>query len=90
MKFKRGMKRVALLLGVAGALVGLYGTFICWDGLHEEASGGFSPATAPAAWQYALTLTLPIIGFVIPWGVTLAVTWVVSGFIEPKEDKAGV
>ncbi len=40
--------------------------------------------SAPRWWQYFLTLTLPIVGFFIPWGLVTALVWVCSGFIEPQ------
>jgi hypothetical protein len=82
MRFKLGMTRVALFLGVIGAIVGLFGTFLFWDDLRQSSP----PALA---WQYVLTLTIPVVGFVIPWGFVRAVSWVISGFIEAKEERTG-
>jgi hypothetical protein len=82
MTFRRGMRRVALFLGVIGALIGLYGTFLFWEDLRETPPPAY-------AWQYLLTLTLPVIGFLIPWGFVRAVLWVVAGLVELKEDRGG-
>jgi hypothetical protein len=40
--------------------------------------------SAPSWWEFLLTLTLPVIGFLIPWGFVNALVWVGSGFIEPQ------
>jgi hypothetical protein len=35
---------------------------------------------APNLWLYLLVAVLPLIGFVLPWGLVRAVGWVGAGF----------
>jgi predicted small secreted protein len=39
------------------------------------------PTSSPAAWEYALILLLPVLGFLIPWGAIRAIGWVGTGFL---------
>ena len=39
---------------------------------------------APGAGSYALIAALPILGFLLPWGVIRAVGWVLAGFVQPS------
>lgn len=41
------------------------------------------PTPAPAIWEYLLVALFPLLGFFIPWGVILAIGWVVAGFARP-------
>lgn len=41
------------------------------------------PTPAPGAWSYLLIAILPVLGFLIPWGVVRAIGWMVAGFLQP-------
>jgi hypothetical protein len=38
----------------------------------------------PGFLSYFLILVLPVLGFVLPWGAVRVLTWVGSGFVEPR------
>jgi hypothetical protein len=69
---------------------------IFWDKNHifNDPSGVYSittedgrslyPTPAPGAGSYALIAALPILGFLLPWGVIRAVGWVLAGFVQPS------
>lgn len=43
------------------------------------------PTPAPGAWSYILVAVLPLLGFLLPWGVVRAIGWVGAGFVAgPK------
>ena len=73
MNLREGTRRLALLLGVVGAILGGYFSF-----LYLQAGD------APAGWEYLLGTLFPILGFFIPWGAIRAIGWVVAGFIHPS------
>jgi hypothetical protein len=43
------------------------------------------PTPAPSAWMYLLIAILPLLGFLIPWGIIRAIGWVGTGFSEPNQ-----
>jgi hypothetical protein len=40
------------------------------------------PSSLPSRWLYLLTVTLPLLGFVFPWGLIRSMQWVVMGFTQ--------
>jgi hypothetical protein len=38
------------------------------------------PTPQPSRWHYLFAAILPLLGFILPWGLIRAITWVVSGF----------
>ena len=153
MNLKEGTRRLALLLGVAGALGGSFVSYLEWQELHSkktrrdrfeqfatldavkhlskdhqqkkddpldanirsvmpgccgikeivwdrdhvwndgggiysiETLGGetLQPWSAPSAWEYLFATVMPIIGFIIPWGLIRAIGWVMTGFVQPSQ-----
>lgn len=67
---------------------------VAWDTRHiwNDPSGIYSiqtdndqtlyPTPAPSPWEYLSVTLLPILGFVIPWGLVRALGWVGSGFVQ--------
>jgi hypothetical protein len=43
------------------------------------------PGQAPSLWSYLLVVILPVLGFLIPWGLVNAMVWVGAGFIEASK-----
>lgn len=39
-------------------------------------------ASQPTLWSYVVTLLPPVLGFVLPWGTLMALTWIGSGFFS--------
>ena len=70
---------------------------VTWDVNHNwnDGSGIYSietqdgqtlyPTPAPAWWSYALLVIIPVIGFIVPWGVIRAIGWVGAGFVHPPK-----
>ncbi len=43
------------------------------------------PTPPPSRWLYLLVATLPLFGFVLPWGLVRSIGWVATGFVAgPK------
>jgi len=52
--------------------------------IHLETGEWAEESTSPRLKSYLVTLLYPILGFILPWGVMRALTWVGSGFFEPN------
>jgi hypothetical protein len=76
MNLREGTRRLALLLGVVGAIAGGYGSMLVLIDVHGR-------ATPSSAWEYLCISLLPILGFFIPWGAARAIGWTLEGFIHP-------
>lgn len=60
MNLIEGTRRLALLLGVAGAILGRYGSMLALLDIHSR-------TTPSAAWKYLCIPLCPILGFLISW-----------------------
>jgi hypothetical protein len=40
---------------------------------------------SPGLWTFFMPLVFPLVGFLLPWGITKSVAWVASGFIAAKK-----
>lgn len=43
------------------------------------------PTPAPSSWSYILVALLPLLGFIIPWGIIRSLGWVCAGFFQPAK-----
>jgi hypothetical protein len=50
--------------------------------LETEDGRTLYPTPAPGLWSYVLIGILPLLGFLIPWGVVRSLGWVVTGFLQ--------
>jgi hypothetical protein len=75
MNLKEGTRRLALLLGAVGAILG---GFASYGELRTILNQGGRLLAASDVIQIALYL---ILGFFIPWGAVRAIGWVGSGFV---------
>lgn len=78
MNFREGTRRLALLLGVVGALLGGYGSLIAVEGIQYQ-------KLAPSVGSYVLIATFPLLGFFVAWGVVRAIAWMIAGFSHPPQ-----
>lgn len=78
MNLREGTRRLALLLGVAGTIVGGYGSMLALIDIHDR-------TTPSSAWEYLCVPLCPILGFFISWGVIRAIGWVGAGFFQPAK-----
>ena len=78
MNLREGTRRLALLFGVAGVIVGGYGSMLVLLDIHGR-------TTPSSAWEYLCIPLFPIIGFFVPWGAVRAIGWVGAGFVHPPE-----
>jgi len=84
------MRRLGIVLGVLGCATGGYGSFLSvsdFDYREYSAKIAFGPnyvAPAMSPWFYLWLVALPILCFVIPWGVVRVVSWLLVGFVEPS------
>lgn len=51
------------------------------ESIETEDGDRLYPTPAPSRWRYLLAAILPLLGFVIPWGLIRAVGWVGAGFV---------
>ena len=51
------------------------------ESLETEDGQTLYPAPAPNRWLYLVAAILPLLGFVLPWGLVRAVGWVGAGFL---------
>ena len=78
MNLREGTRRLALLLGVVGAIFGGYGSMLALIDIHDRAA-------TIAAWEYFCVPLCPILGFLIPWGAVRAIGWVGAGFTKSSD-----
>jgi len=50
--------------------------------IETEDGATLYPTPKPKPWPYLLAVALPLLGFAVPWGSVLAISWVASGFLE--------
>jgi len=74
---REGTRRLALFLGMAGTIVGGYGSMLALIDIHGR-------TTPSSAWEYLCIPLCPILGFLIPWGAVRAIGWVGAGFVKPS------
>ena len=77
MNLREGTRRLALFLGMAGTIVGGYGSMLALIDIHGR-------TTPSSAWEYLCIPLCPILGFLIPWGAVRAIGWVGAGFVKPS------
>ena len=77
MNLREGPRRLALFLGMAGTIVGGYGSMLALIDIHGR-------TTPSSAWEYLCIPLCPILGFLIPWGAVRAIGWVGAGFVKPS------
>ena len=53
--------------------------------LETEDGQSLDPESSPSYWLYLLALTFPFLGFLAPWGLITALTWVGAGFVEAQK-----
>lgn len=76
MNLREGTRRLALLSGAVGAIVGGYGSMLAVVDVHSR-------TTPTAAWEYLCIPLCPILGFFIPWVAVRALGWMLAGFFHP-------
>lgn len=54
------------------------------ESIETEDGQYLHPIPAPSAWSYVLIAMLPLLGFIVPWGVVRAIGWVIAGFVKPS------
>ena len=66
-----GMRRLGHIVGVLGLILGGFIGYLCFDASH------------PLTWKgILLCSSIPILGFLLPWGAIRALSWVLilNGF----------
>jgi hypothetical protein len=82
------MRRSGIALGILGCASGcLFGFSL---GFFGEALQGFSGDRALGPWlvDCVVLLALPVLGFLIPWGIVRLLHWVIVGFTQPYAKSA--
>jgi len=74
MSVREGVRRLAMFLGVLGAI---FGVFLSCVLIHNVL---VSPA--PNKWNYLLAVVLPFAAFAIPWALVRGIGWVGAGFFS--------
>ena len=77
MNLREGTRRLALLLGLAGAI-------FCGVLSYAQLQSVYT-TPAPGAWSYVLIAIFPVLGFFIPWIAVRSIGWVFAGFIQPSK-----
>jgi len=83
------MRRLGIVLGILGCAAAGYGDFLMVaDSQRSESArktieGPNFIATGMPFWGYALLFALPILGFVVPWGIVRVARWLILGFASP-------
>lgn len=75
---KEGMRRLGIVLRVLGFLGGA--AYSCFLGQEVWKSWSAGVLKESLLADCSLLLTLPIAGFLIPWGATRTAMWIFAGF----------
>ena len=78
--FREGMRRLGIVLGVLGSVVGgIAGALFAMDA-HASATNKL--LGEPVLVDYVVAGLLPVAGFLVPWGVVRVLVWIWAGFSE--------
>lgn len=78
--FREGMRRLGVVLGVLGCFAGGIGGL--WLAMDAHASATKGLLGEPVLVDYAIASLLPVVGFLVPWGVVRVFVWIWAGFTE--------
>ena len=79
LNFREGMRRLAIVLGVLGCIAGGVGGYFLAMHASTTATGFVGE---PLVADYTIASSLPVIGFLVPWGGIHVIVWIWVGFIE--------
>jgi hypothetical protein len=78
MNFREGMRRLGVVLGVLGCGTGGFWSYFRSGQVLDGAAKGLLQETL--FMDCAILLTLPVIGFLVPWGAVRLIVWIWEGF----------
>ena len=74
------MRRLGIVAGVLGAVAGAISGYLL--AIDAQASAGKGLLGEPVLVDYAVAASLPVVGFLAPWGTIRVLIWVWAGFSE--------
>jgi hypothetical protein len=80
LNFREGMRRLGILVSVLGAIAGAIGGYLLAIDAHASAAKGL--LGEPVLVDYAVAASLPVVGFLLPWGAIRVLVWIWAGFSE--------
>jgi hypothetical protein len=57
------------------------------ESIETEDGNTLHPTSLPSRWVYLLAVILPLVGFLLPWGLIRSIQWVATGFLVNQESK---
>jgi hypothetical protein len=73
---REGMRRLGIVLGVLGCVIGVGYSYFLGEQVRESARQGVLKESL--LMDYGILLALPIVGFLIPWGSVRMINWLIS------------
>jgi len=80
LNFREGIRRLGIVAGVLGALAGAVGGYLLAMDAHASAAKGL--LGEPVLVDYGVAVSLPVVGFVLAWGIFRVLSWILAGFSE--------
>lgn len=78
LNFREGMRRLRIVVGVLGSLAGAIGGYL----LVVDALAGRRLLRGSVLVNYVVASSLPVVGFLAPWGAIRVLVWIWAGFSE--------
>ena len=75
---REGMRRLGIVVGALGSVAGGIGGYL----LVVEALAGSRLMRESAVADYVVASSLPVVGFLAPWGAIRVLVWIWAGFSE--------